>query len=83
MKQRIEAKIYTNLQPKFLEVKNNSHLHSNHKGHNKSCETHFAITVAADKLKCLTRIEAHRKINSFLKDEFSNGLHALEIKIKK
>lgn len=83
MKQRIEKILTENLQPEFLEVKNNSHLHAGHLGDNGTNETHFAIEIAADDLKGVSAVNAHRKINSLLKDEFVKGLHALEIQIVK
>lgn len=81
MKQRIEKTLEKNLQPKFLEVKNNSNLHRGHLGDDGSGETHFAIKIESDELKGLSKIQSHRKVNELLKDEFKRGLHALEIKI--
>jgi BolA protein len=83
MKQRIEEKLKNNLNPSFLEVINNSHLHSGHMGDNGTGETHFAIKITAEELEGLSAVNAHRKINALLKDEFDVGLHALEIKISK
>ncbi len=81
MKQRIEKILQENLQPQFLEVKNNSHLHAGHSGDNGTGETHFAIIIEAQELKNLSRVNAQRKINQLLKDEFARGIHALEIKV--
>lgn len=81
MRERIEKKLSEKLHPEILEVKNNSHLHKGHSGDDGSGETHFAISVKSDLLKDSNKIEAHRKINSLLSNEFKNGLHALEIKI--
>ena len=83
MKQRIEEKLKNNLNPSFLEVINNSHLHSGHMGDNGTGETHFAIKIVAEELDVLSAVNGHRKINALLKDEFDVGLHALEIKISK
>ena len=83
MKQRIEGKLKNNLNPSFLEVENNSHLHSGHMGDNGTGETHFRVKIAAEELEDLSAINAHRKINALLKDEFGLGLHALEIKVFK
>lgn len=80
MKQRIEEAIKKNLQPKFLEVKNNSHLHVGHLGDDGSGETHFEVIIEADDLKKLNALQRHRKVNELVKDEFKRGLHALEIK---
>ena len=82
MKERIKETLEKNLNPEFLEVKNNSHLHAGHAGDNGTNETHFEIQIASDKIKNLSRVNAHREINKLLKEEFNKGLHALEIKIK-
>ena len=83
MKERIIEKLKKNLQPNFLEVKNNSYLHKGHLGDNGTDETHFAIEIAADELVGLNKVAAHRMVNQLLKVEFNNGVHALEIKIVK
>ena len=69
------------LQPSLLKITNNSGLHSGHLGDDGSGQTHFKIEISSDKLKNISKISAHRKINKILEDEFSSGLHALEIKI--
>lgn len=81
MKKVIEEKLRKNFQPKFLEVKNNSQMHFGHLGDDGSGETHFAIEIESDDLNKLSKIQAHRKVNSLLKDEFEKGMHALEIKV--
>ena len=83
MKERIIEKLKKNLQPNFLEVKNNPYLHKGHLGDNGTNETHFAIEIAAEALVGLNKVAAHRMVNQLLKVEFNNGLHALEIKIVK
>lgn len=82
MKKRIEEKLQKNLNPKFLEVKNNSHLHAGHSGDNGSGETHFAIVIESDELSEMSRVGAHRRVNQILKDEFEMGIHALELVVK-
>lgn len=81
MKQRIEEKLRENLHPKFLEIKNNSHLHRGHVENSETGETHFAILIESDELNNLSKMQAHRKINQLLKDEFAEGLHALEVRV--
>ena len=80
-RQKIEQKIKENFQIESLEVKDNSHLHKGHAGSSDKGETHFEIIIKSRELKNISKIEAHRKINKALKDEFCSGLHALEIKI--
>ena len=83
MKSRIEEKLRKNLHPSFLEVKNNSHLHLGHIENDESGETHFALTIESEELKNLTLVQSHRKVKSLLKQEFEDGVHALEIKVLK
>ena len=55
-----------------------------HKGHNNfdgNNETHFSIILNTNNKNKESKLSIHRKINELLKDEFSLGLHALEIKI--
>ena len=81
VKKIIEKKLTEKFLPKFLEVRNKSHLHRGHL-EDEAGDTHFEVLIEADELRKLGRIQAHREVNSVLKDEFENGLHALEIKIK-
>ncbi len=81
MKEIIEKKLEKSLSPSYLKITNNSHLHQNHSGHNKSGQTHFKIEIKSHKLDNLPRINCHRMINKILQNELNDGLHALEIKI--
>lgn len=81
MKLTIEKKLRENFDPEILEVINKSHLHHGHL-ENETGETHFEVVIKADELTKIGRIQAHRKINSLLKEEFERGLHALELKVK-
>jgi BolA protein len=78
MKEKIINKLQQ-LQPSILQIIDNSALHSSH--FNGAIETHFKVILSSEKLRKLTRIQAHRIINDLLKDEFMSGLHALEIKL--
>lgn len=81
-KEIIEMKLSV-LNPHFLEIVDQSALHAGHAGNpNGDAESHFAIKIAAKELDDLSMIKQHRIINSILKDEFDNGLHALSISIK-
>jgi BolA protein len=81
MEKTIKQKLEKEFSPEFLEVKNNSYLHQGHAGDDGSGNTHFAITIKSEKLKAMSRVNAHRAVKNALLDEFKKGLHALEIKI--
>ncbi len=84
MKEKIIKKLQENFNPDFLEVINNSHLHSGHfkaenpQHHN---QTHFMVKISSNELRKFKKIEVHRKINKVLEEFFKEGLHALEIKV--
>lgn len=81
MKDKIERKLQENLNPGFLKVTNNSHLHKGHLGDDGSGETHFKVEISSLNLDGLSRVKKHQKVNNILKEEFEKGLHSLEIKI--
>ena len=59
----------------------NSNEHIGHHNFNGKEGTHFKI-IMDDKLNISkSRLQTHRKINELLKEEFSQGMHTLEIKI--
>ena len=81
-KKRIEKILSDNFKLWKIEVIDISYQHKGHNQFTGNDETHFSITLHLNINDNFTRINIHRKINYLLKDEFSSGLHALEIKIK-
>ena len=80
-KQRIASKLSNELKDWKIIIIDNSHEHSGHNNFDGKSETHFIIKLKSLSSLKVNRIELHRKINLLLKDEFSSGLHALEISI--
>ena len=82
--QAINQKISQSLTPVSLTVADESHLHRGHAGVRDAAtpETHFSIEVVSDKFAGLNRVQRQRLVNDLLKDEFSNGLHALSLRCK-
>ena len=79
--ERIKKILNQKFKPTHLILHDNS---LNHKGHNNfdgSQESHFCININKPFSSSENRISIHRKIYKLLKDDFQNGLHALEIKI--
>ena len=81
-KKRIENILHNSFNFVSIKVEDISILHRGHNNFNGKDETHFKITLLPKKIESLNRLSIHRKINELLKDEFSGGLHALEIKFK-
>ena len=80
--EQIEAKLIAALSPATLEVENESHLHAGHAASRNSGESHFKITLKADALSALTRLERYRKVHAILADELAGPVHALSISFK-
>jgi len=82
MEEKIANKLANNLNLTKFQIINQSHLHSSHFYQEQfSGETHFKIIINRSNFDNLSTIQIHRLINKTLQQEFSIGLHALEIKI--
>ena len=82
VQEQIEAKLIAALSPAILEVENESHLHAGHAASPNSGESHFKITLKADALSALTRLERYLKVHAILADELAGPVHALSISFK-
>ena len=82
-KKRIESLLRKNFSFKMLLVRDDS---KNHEGHSQvtqnSKETHFFIKMVLKNSSNITKVSLHRKVYNLLDNEFSSGLHALELDIK-
>ena len=80
-KKKIELILKKNFLGWKTVVKDISILHKGHNNFDGNNETHFSIILNTNNKNKESKLSIHRKINELLKDEFSLGLHALEIKI--
>lgn len=80
-KQNIEHKLQQHLKPSFLEIIDESYLHSNHNVAAAQGGTHFKVKISSSEFSSLSLIEAHRRINKILKAELNSYIHALSIEI--
>ena len=67
--------------PTFLEIKNESEKHANHKGSPKTGNSHFYVIIKCEKLSNLNRVQGQREIFRVLEKEMKSDIHALRIKI--
>jgi BolA protein len=74
----IETKLRSALEPVYLEVTNESHLHSVPPG----SESHFKVVVVAAQFEGLPLLAQQRLVNSILADELKpkGSVHALAMK---
>ena len=62
------------LKANYVEIVNESHKHS------KGKETHFNMLVVSGLFKDLNRVKRQQLVYSLMKDEFDDGLHALNLR---
>ena len=77
----VKEKVNNKINPENIILIDNSHLHSKHKSFDVN-KFHLKIIIKSKKLKSMSKIMAHKKVFSVLKDEMSNKIHALEIEIQ-
>ena len=74
MQKSIETALDSGLDPEFLEVLNESHMHNVAPG----SESHFKVTVVSEQFEGLMLIKRHRLVNGLLKEHLEN-IHALAL----
>ncbi|XP_022910634.1 bolA-like protein DDB_G0274169 [Onthophagus taurus] len=74
----IREKLSSEFAPKHLEVINESPMHNVPKG----SESHFKVLVVSEKFMNVPLIMRHRMVNDALREELTQGLHALSIQAK-
>ncbi|KAK3949132.1 bola domain-protein [Pseudoneurospora amorphoporcata] len=84
MEDAIREKITANLQPRTLQIHNDSHLHAHHSAMRgvTSRETHFRVIMSSDAFKGKMQPARHRLVYGLLKDEMAKegGIHALQLR---
>ena len=71
----IEKKLHEHFNPEHVEVINESYKHNVPAG----SESHFKVIIVAPVFAEERLIKRHRLVNSVLKDELANDIHALAI----
>ena len=79
--ENIKVKISNKLNPEEILLIDNSYLHHKHKSFDYN-KFHLKLVIKSEKLKKMSKIDAHKVIFSILEDEMKNKIHALEIEIK-
>lgn len=71
----IEEKLTEHFEPAFLEVINESSQHNVPIG----SETHFKVVLVSPQFKGKRLLSRHRAVNSVLKEEIENHIHAMAL----
>lgn len=75
VQQVIETKLRGEFTPEYLDVVNESHMHSVP----KDSETHFKVVLVADVFNGKRQVARHQHIYGLLAQELQNGVHALAL----
>lgn len=71
---QIEEKLQQHLQPSYLQVVNESHMHSG-----PATESHFKLIVVSELFSTLSAVKRHQEIYRLLQDQLNKGVHALAL----
>lgn len=74
-KERIQRQLESALSPVYLEVTDESHMHSVPEG----AESHFKVVAVSALFADQKPVGRHRMVNRELSGEFQSGLHALAL----
>lgn len=82
-KQKImEERLRGALNISFLQIENQSALHSGHMGDDGSGESHYKIKLDSSDLQSLSRLAKHRKVLEILGDDITGHTHSISLNIK-
>ena len=81
VEKNILSKLKKHLEPSFIEVIDESHLHANHNPDAKNGGTRFKIKIISNTFKDKSKIEKHRIVHEILDYELKNGVHALTLSL--
>ncbi len=70
----LEQKARRELAPAFLEIVNESHMHSG-----PASDSHFRLTAVAERFAGMGRVQRHQLLYRLFADELAGGVHALAL----
>ena len=76
---RIRRKLNDALAAEQLEIIDESDRHKGHAGHDGRGESHFRVTVVAERFSGLSRVDRQRLVYGVLAEEMSDRVHALAL----
>lgn len=81
IEERIKEKITAHYGSDNFKLKNESHRHEGHAGHDGVGQSNFRLEIVSDKFQNTSKVNAQREVYKLLDKEFADGLHALSLKI--
>lgn len=74
----IRSRLIANLEPRLLEISDESHLHAGHAGA-RDGRGHFHVRIASARFDGLSRLAQHRLVYDALGDLLTTDIHAVRI----
>lgn len=78
--ERLHAALQGALQPTWLEVRDDSHLHAGHAGAREG--RHFGVRIVSPAFDGLSRVARHRLVYDAARSLIQEGIHALAIEAR-
>ena len=75
MKNTIEQKLTSAFNVEFVQVEDESHMHSVPVG----AQSHFKVTLASDDFSGMNKVKMHQAVYKVLADELAGSVHALAL----
>jgi len=75
VQQDIETRLSTEFAPQFLDVTNESHMHSVP----ANSETHFRVTLVSERFVDTRKVARHQRVYKALKEQLDGPVHALAL----
>jgi BolA protein len=75
VQQQIEQQLQSRFSPEFLEVGNESYMHSVPPG----SETHFRVVVVSSSFEGCSRVARHQQVYAVLASQLAGPVHALAL----
>jgi BolA protein len=76
---KIETKLKAALQPARLAIRDDSHKHKGHAGHNPEGESHFHVEIVSAAFAGKNRVARQRMVYEVLAEEMKQRVHALAL----
>ncbi|MEO0393365.1 MAG: BolA family protein [Pseudomonadota bacterium] len=80
--QTMRDKLTAAFEPSQMELKDESHKHEGHAGHDGRGESHFRLRMVSDAFSGKSRVERQRMVHRVLKEELADRVHALALTLK-
>lgn len=78
----IRARLEAAFVPRRLEVRDDSERHRGHAGWREGGQTHFSVTLVADRFAPMSRLERHRAVHDALGRDLLARIHALALTVE-